>query len=90
MLQHIRNVCVAYGEAVSFIEDMLRKQIVKAIGKIVTSKVITEITLVRCVHCAIFRILRDLRFAHMHKQHPHSIRSFESLSHCDLVRDLVR
>jgi hypothetical protein len=43
-----------------------------------------------CVRCALccgdFWILMDLRFAHMHEQHSHSIiRSFESLSRCDLT-----
>jgi hypothetical protein len=38
---------------------------------------------VRCALCGDFWILMDLRFTHMHKQHPHSIRLFESISLCD-------
>ncbi len=44
---------------------------------------------VRCALWGDFCILMDLRFAHMHKQHSHSIiRSFEPLSLCDLHPDI--
>jgi hypothetical protein len=35
-LQHLRHVAAAYGEGVNYIEDMLYKQLVAAIGKVVS------------------------------------------------------